>query len=109
MQQWSEESLEELNFCFETTDRQVSFASSEDVHELTDVITLYIQYCEDTIIPVKTVRVFSNNKPWLTEELKKCLKGDIARVKNKDKEFITKVRIAKINFKKRVEPQQQIC
>lgn len=52
-------------------------------------------------MPVKTVRVFSNNKPWLTKELKKCLKGDIVRVKNKDKEFITKVRIAKMNFKNR--------
>ncbi len=62
--------MEELNFCFETTNWQVFFDLSKDVHELTDVITLYIQYCEDKIIPLKTVRVFSSYKPQLTKELK---------------------------------------
>lgn len=111
IQQWSEESMEELNFCFETTDWQVFFDSSKDAHEPIDVITSCIQYCEDTIMPVKTVRVYPNNKLWLTKELKECLnekkfafiQGDTMGVKDKEKELRTKVRIASMNFKNRLE------
>ncbi|MGL5643202.1 MAG: hypothetical protein ACRCW3_00260 [Metamycoplasmataceae bacterium] len=55
---------------------------------------------------MKPVRVYFNNKPWLTKELneeKVCIQGDIVRVKDNEKEFRTKVRIAKINFKNSVE------
>lgn len=59
IQQYSVESMEELNYCFETTDWQVSFDSSKEVHELTDVISSYIQYGEDTIIPVMNSKSLS--------------------------------------------------
>lgn len=59
IQQYSVESSEELNYCFKTTDWQVFFDSSKEVHELTDVISSYIQYGEDTIIPVMNSKSLS--------------------------------------------------
>lgn len=30
-------------------------------------------FCVDTVIPVKTVVVFPNNKPWVTKDLKRVI------------------------------------
>lgn len=60
---------EALQDCFEYTDWDVLTqpASLEDV---TDVVTEYIKSCEENIVPSKAVKIFSNNKPWITKELK---------------------------------------
>lgn len=83
------------------------FDTCSEPHELTDTITRYIQFCEDTVITTKTVKVFSNNKPWLSKDLKMCLNeekvafliGEMDLVKEKEKEFRRKVFTAKIDFK----------
>ena len=31
----------------------------------------YITFCEDMIIPKKTVKIYPNNKPWVSKSLKK--------------------------------------
>ncbi len=41
-----------------------------DIDELTDVVSSYILFCEDMLIPCKTVKIFPNNKPWFTKSLK---------------------------------------
>ena len=37
------------------------------------VISDYIAFCEDMIIPKKLVKSFPNSKPWITKELKKTV------------------------------------
>lgn len=49
------------------------FDACSDQHELTDTITCYIKFSEETVIASKIVKVFSNNKPWLSKDLKMCL------------------------------------
>lgn len=66
-----------------------------DYHKLTDTITCYIKFCGETVISSKKVQVFSNNKPWLSKDLKTCLnekraaflRGENDVVKVKEKEF----------------------
>lgn len=36
-------------------------------------MTDYLNFCMDQVVPVKTVRCFSNNKPWITCEVKAVL------------------------------------
>ena len=43
------------------------------VNEATYVISDYISFCEDMIIPQKSVKVYPNNKPWISKSLKSTL------------------------------------
>ena len=47
--------------------------ASESVNKATDVIFSYINFCEDMLIPTKMVKIFPNNKPWITKALKKTI------------------------------------
>lgn len=62
---WSEESVETLKDCFDST---VWDVFCEDIDNLTSCVTDYINFCVDSTIPTKTVRVFANNKPWITSD-----------------------------------------
>ena len=37
------------------------------------VVSGYISFCEDIIIPQKTIKLFPNNKPWISKSLKAIL------------------------------------
>ena len=38
-----------------------------------EVVSAYICFCKDSVIQSKTVKLFANNKPWVTKELKLLL------------------------------------
>ncbi len=44
--------------------------------ELTEdeVVSSWVAYCKDTVIPKKVVKIYPNNKPWLRKQLKDLLK-----------------------------------
>ena len=46
---------------------------TENIDDAALAISGYIKFCEDTIIPTKTIKMFPNNKPWVTSELKQLL------------------------------------
>ena len=62
---------------FDCTDWDVLKGASESVNEATDVISSYINFCEDMLIPTKMVKIFPNNKPWITKALKKTINNRI--------------------------------
>ena len=70
---WTTESVEELKGCFECTDWNILIDACDNVSDATDVISSYISFCEDTIIPQKEIKIFPNNKPWVTKSLKSTL------------------------------------
>ena len=72
VQQWNEDACETLKACYDCTDWEI-FTEGNSLEEAAEVITDYILFCEDMIIPKKTVKVFSNNKPWITKKLKNTL------------------------------------
>ncbi len=73
IQLWTDDCKEELRDCLEETDWQIFSDSYDNLHELTDVITSYIMFCESNTIHTETVRIFPNNKLWITSNLKGCI------------------------------------
>jgi hypothetical protein len=62
-------------------------------------------------VTTEEVCFFSNNKPWITKNLKQCLNekkavflcGDEQKVRELEKEFRRKARAAKLHYKSKVE------
>ncbi|KAI3377608.1 hypothetical protein L3Q82_008438 [Scortum barcoo] len=64
-----------LKDCFNTTLWDVfSDAHGEDIDSLTHCLTDYINFCVENTVPTRTVRSFSNSKPWITPDIKALLK-----------------------------------
>ncbi|KAK0154383.1 hypothetical protein N1851_003537 [Merluccius polli] len=73
--------------CFESTDWDVLCEPhGEDIDNMTDCITDYIRFCEDTTMPARTVQCFSNNKPWITSDLKALLNKKKKAFRSGDRE-----------------------
>lgn len=71
---WSTEADQALMDCFETTDWEtLRRPHGDNIESLTHCITDYIHFCVDIAVPSKRVQCFSNNKPWVTPELKNLL------------------------------------
>ncbi|KAI3363868.1 hypothetical protein L3Q82_001219 [Scortum barcoo] len=51
-----------------------SDAYGEDIDSLTHCLTDYINFCVENTVPTRTVRSFSNCKPWITPDIKALLK-----------------------------------
>ena len=79
------DSDDELRGCYECTDWNVLTDSCADVNEAADVVCDYIRFCED-IIPTKTIKVFPNNKPWITKSIKTLLNKKKIAFQTGDKE-----------------------
>ncbi|XP_067658336.1 uncharacterized protein [Haliotis asinina] len=110
---WTEDSLEQLKGCFECTNWAVFLENAENIDDLVDTVTSYINFCVDLVIPVKEIKTYPNNKPWVSKELKKLLnekktafeENDKVRVKNVQKDINWKVYQCKNDFKNKVESQ----
>lgn len=37
------------------------------------MVTDYIKFCEDMIVPSKIIKIFTNYKPWITKKLKSTI------------------------------------
>ena len=113
MQVWSPECVSELKGCFDGTDWDELIRASESVNEATDVISFHINFCEDKLIPTKMVKIFPNNKPWITKALKKTInEKKIAFQSNKDRKVVQKrqnkeISDAKSAYKEMVETHFQ--
>ncbi len=71
---WDFDSIETLKGCFEVTDWNVFLKDCEnDVDMLNASISGYVDFCVHSVIPVKPVKCYPNNKPWVTKDLKHCL------------------------------------
>ena len=49
--------------------------SSDDIEEYTTSVTGFINKCIDDVVPTVTVRTYSNQKPWITGNIRTELKG----------------------------------
>lgn len=74
VKKWSEETCDILRDCFESTDWEILTDSrGDDIDSLTSCVIDYIHFCVENIVPTKKVQCYSNNKPWVTPELKMLL------------------------------------
>ena len=69
-----------------------------DPDELTDIVTSYISLCVDGIIPSREIKIYPNNKPWVTKELKYLLNEKKRAFGAKDRVLLNTVQ-KEINLK----------
>ncbi len=85
--------------------------SSSDIDELTEVVSSWVAYCEDTVIPKKVVKIYPNNKPWVRKQLKYLLKkkklafrqNNLQELHSIQKEIKREIKRAKWDYKLKVE------
>lgn len=110
MKKWDTAAIETLQACFEGTEWEVP-TQGNSLEEATDVVTNYITFCEEMVVPTKTVKVFSNNKPWITKALKSTLNekkiaylsGNKIESKLIQNKLNKQIKAAKMEYKERVE------
>ena len=103
--------IDQLQCEFECTDWNMFVNSAIDIDELTETVSAYINFCTDNTIPTKQVKVFPNNKPWITKPVKNIInkkkgvfgKGDKAELKAVQKELKSVLAREKSNYKSKIE------
>ena len=113
---WTEESEEALRDCFDSTvQEELCVSHGEDIDSLTGCIMAYINFCVDNTVPTRTVRCFSNSKPWINPDIKALLKekkrvfrsGNKEELKAVQKELRRKIREGKNSYRGKMENQLQ--
>lgn len=118
---WTPEARETLQACYECTDWEVlqdteGNRGDTDTDRKVDCFTSYLTFCRDAVAPVRTVRCFPNNKPWITCDIKKLLNqkkaafrdGDQGKRKQVQQELKRSLNRAKQDYKKKVEKKLQL-
>ena len=54
---------------FDWTSWSVFEAAAMDLNKLTDAVTSYICFCEDSCVQTKTFYTYDDNKPWFNTKL----------------------------------------
>ena len=110
VKQWTDESVNTLKACFECTEWDLLFDDEVCLDDNVDVITSYLKFCTDMIIPTKEVKIYANNKPWLTKDVKElvnkkksALSNNRVNLKDIQKELCKKIKNAKHQYKVKVE------
>ncbi|XP_051780828.1 uncharacterized protein LOC127527154 [Erpetoichthys calabaricus] len=113
---WSPEAEQALRDCFGTTDWDILQGShSENIEEVVDCTTDYINFYMDIVVPVRTVRCYANNKPWITSDIKGLLNqkirafkgGDQHELKHMQKELKVQLRVAKEQYRRKLVQKLQ--
>lgn len=100
----------ELKGCFLCTDWDIFFEET-GIDSAAESITEYISFSVDSIIPQKTVKRYPNNKPYITEGIRECIRrkraafisGDLAGVCDAQKCLNFQMREARCRFKEWAE------
>ncbi|KAI3375899.1 hypothetical protein L3Q82_004163 [Scortum barcoo] len=90
-------------------------AHGEDIDSLTHCLTDYINFCVENTVPTRTVRSFSNSKPWITPDIKALLKekrrafvsGNKEELKSVQRELRRMIRKGKDCYRRKMEHQLQ--
>jgi len=110
---WDRDSIETLSGSFACTDWAVFSDACQDLDELTDTVTDYIRFCTENQIHEKKVKIFPNNKPWVTKELRAVTQKKHSVIKSSDKaalkavqrELSSLITKCKADYRQKVEDQ----
>lgn len=113
VRKWSTEAIEKLQACLECTNWDIFKDTAKDLDELTETVSDYIAFCEETCIDKKQVTIYPNNKPWFTSKIKQLLRkkhqafkaGDMNQYKALKYSVNKAIRDAKIDYKEKLEDQ----
>ncbi|KAJ8029731.1 hypothetical protein HOLleu_29200 [Holothuria leucospilota] len=74
VQQWNEDSfIEHRRAKMDSINWNVFVDAAEDLGDLTETVSEYINFCVDFTIPTNKSKVFPNNKPWITKRVKSVI------------------------------------
>ena len=87
--------------------------SCSNIDVLADDVSCYVSFCEDNVIPEKTVKVYPNSKPWVTKALRALLyrkrqafiAGNLPEVEKLKKEVKHEIARAKRSYQEKLEEQ----
>ena len=74
-------------------------------------MTSYVSFCVDTVIPVQKCKVYPNNKPWVSKQLKKVFnekkrayfQADLAERREVQRTVRSEIRKARESYKNKIE------
>jgi hypothetical protein len=99
-----------LQDCFDSTDWNMFWDSSNVIEECTTSVIGFINKCIDDVVPTVTIRTYPNQKPWITCNICIELKARAAAFKERDTHLGTnkKSRYALRRTIKQPKPQYRI-
>ncbi|KAK1904684.1 Proteinase R [Dissostichus eleginoides] len=106
---WPEGALSLLQDCFEHTVWDIFEQSNLEEH--TEAVLSYIKFCTDTVTVEKRIRVYPNQKPWMTTAVRSLLNsrdtafrsGDAAQYSMARANLRRGIKAAKEDYKGKVE------
>ncbi|KAM7373781.1 hypothetical protein PAMA_022061 [Pampus argenteus] len=106
---WPEEASMQLQDCFERTNWDIFEHQNLDV--FTDSVLCYIKNCIDTVTVQKRIRVYPNQKPWMTRGVQQLLKQRNIAFRTGDRDHYSAARadlrrgikLAKAEYRRRIE------
>lgn len=106
---WTNDSKDQLRACFDWTDWSVFQEGSLD--ERTTVINDYINFCVQLLVPTKEIKIYPNNKLYVTKDIKRVINKrnlafnnkDTATLRQTEKELRIKLREAKSKHRQDLE------
>jgi hypothetical protein len=72
VKKWDNDTIDLLKGSHACTDCIIF--SSLPIDKKTDTISSYINFCADSVNKTKCVKIYPNNKPWITKDIKEKLK-----------------------------------
>ena len=85
---FDDSTVEKLQRCLANTDWSVFIEHCKDIDELTETISNYITFCENICVETKEIKIYPNNKPWITRDLCEMTKAKRDWIKSGDREEI---------------------
>ncbi|KAL0173817.1 hypothetical protein M9458_029785, partial [Cirrhinus mrigala] len=106
---WPDNALFRLQDCFEQTDWDMF--KHQDLETFTGTVLDYIKFCIGNVTVDKNIRVFPNQKPWMTSQVRRLLKARDAVFRSGDRALYRAARAdlkkgikkAKTDYKRRLE------
>ena len=86
IKEWSADAVQNLKGSLDCTDWDVFVDSASDINELIESVCGYAELCVERAIPQKTVKMFLNNKPWITKRVKSIINRKKLAFQKNDKE-----------------------
>ena len=106
---WPEGASEQLRDCFSDTDWTIFEEDNIDTYSAS--VLFYIKCCMEIITTTKQIRVFLNNKPWMTRGVRLLLKtrntafqsGDLQKYKAARANLKRGIKDAKAAYKQKIK------
>ncbi|KAI3362499.1 hypothetical protein L3Q82_012792 [Scortum barcoo] len=97
VRKWSEGAMEALQDCFECTDwdmfkEAATYNNQTDIDEYAMSVSAYINKCMEDVSVINSITTRANQKPWMSEEVRRMLKARNLAFKSGDKEALKTAR-----------------